>query len=271
MSTREALPLGRPLPGTPVLSHVQLDDRQERGSTPILDSFRITFGNRLLTTPRDANVGNVADWQNEWFPSEGTAYLQMTIQWTELGRDCPTPKFEWRQQREHTYMYPISPRAERLQYEEMKGTGHLGMDGRAVRTCIHVREGIGNRVSAWSNAIWFDIDTERKLVDQGVTETESTPASPEESPRDNQNLISRCEALGFTREEARNLAEMISGHNNPTEDDPIGQRAWNWLKDQMQKGHTALVNIQKTLHTLNGLFEAARKFWGFFSATNGQG
>ena len=270
MSTREELPLGEPLPGTPVLSHVEVDDQREAGHTPILNSFRTTFGNKLLTTPRDTSVGNVGDWQNEWFPPDGTAYLQMTIQWIDMGKDCSAPKFEWRQQREHTHMYPISPRAERLQYEEIKGTGHIGIQGKARRTCIHVREGIGNRVSAWSNAIWFDIDAEGKLVAQGVTETECIPAIPDETLRDNQTLISRCEALGFTREEARNLAELIAGNNNPTEDDPVGQRAWNWLKEQMGKGHTALTNITKTMQTLNGLVEAARRFWGLFSGTNGQ-
>lgn len=270
VNTKHDLPLGRPLPGTPVLSHVEVDDQKEGEHTPILNSFRITFGNKLLTTPRDANVGNVGDWQNEWFPSEGTAYLQMTIQWIEFGRDCPTPRFEWRQQREHIYMYPISPRAERLQYHEMKGTGHLGIQGQPLRTCIHVREGIGNRVSAWSNAIWFDIDVEGKLVGQGIMETECIPNTPEGPLRDNQTLIARCEALGFTREEARNLAELISGNNNPVEEDPVGQRAWNWLKEQMDKGHIALINITRTVQTLSGLVEAASRFWGSISGTNGQ-
>ena len=269
MNKKDDLLLGRPLPGAPFLSHVDVDDQSEPEHTPILNSFRIKFGNKLLTTPRDTTLGNVGDWQNEWFPPEGTAYLQMAIQWIDFGRACPTPTFERRQKREHISMYPVSPRAERLQYEEMKGTGHLGIQGKALRTCIHVREGIGNRVSDWSNAIWFDIDAEGKLIDQGVTETACIPETPEGSLRDDQTLISRCETLGFTREEARSLAELIAGNNNPTEEDPVGQRAWNWLKEQMGKGHTALTNITRALQTLNGLVKAAHSFWGFLSG-NGQ-
>ena len=270
MNTRDELPLGEPLPGTPVLSHVEIEDQRGGGNTPILNSFRITFGNTMLTTPRDMNVGNVGDWQNEWFPPKGAAFLQMTIQWIDFGKDCPTPKFEWRQQREHISMHPISPRAERLQYEEMKRTGHIGIQGEARRTCIHVREGIGDRVSPWSNAIWFDIDAEGKLVAQGVTEAERIPPIPEKALRDDQTLISRCEALGFTREEARKLSDLIKGNNHPSEEDPIGQGAWHWLKEQMNKGHTALINIKQTMQTLNGLVDAARRFWGLFSGTNGK-
>ena len=267
--TREDLPLGKPLPGTPRLSHVDATDQKESEGIPTLNTFRITFGNKLLTTPRDTNVVNVGDWKNEWFPPEGTAYLQMTIQWIEFGNNCPTPTFEWKQQREHTYMYSISPRAERLQYEEIKGTGQLGIQGKACRTCIHVREGIGNRVSGWSNSIWFDVDAEGKLVDQGVTELKRIPETTEEPIRDNQTLISRCEDLGFTREESRTLAKLITENNNPTWDDPIGQRAWNWIKCHMTKGHIALINITRALKTLDRLVAAARKFWGTISGSDG--
>ena len=146
----------------------------------------------------------------------------------------------------------------------------LGKDGEAIRATIRVRESIGNRVSPWSNAIWFDIAVAGFLVEHGMEDSQSMSANLEEAVRNEQTLARRCEALGFTEEEATRLAELISSHNNPTEEDPIGQRAWAWLVERMQEGHIALQNVSKAVRILNELIVLARGFWGRLFGNNGK-
>ena len=263
-SRKEWLALGPPLPKKPYLSDVELRRDGDGRPVAILEKFKVTFGNRLTETPLDARRRKI-DWENEIFPPKGEAWLHKTIQWARIGEACPMPKFEWRQQREHTDMVPVSPRAERLQYAIIKGTGHLRMEGTEVRTSIHVREAIGNRVSPWSNAIWFDVNAEGRLIDYGTTEVRLREENGDRETRSKVTLAERCEALGFTRGEAQKLADLIASHNRPTDEDPIGRVAWDWIREQLGRGHRGAANITKAVRTLNGLIIAARRFWGLLT------
>ena len=255
-------PLGEPLPGTPVLSHAELGSTAD--NKPLLNRLRITFGNELPATPDGMHPGSPGDWIEERFPSEDVSYLHRVTQWIGIGDECPIPTFEWRQGREHTDTHTISPRAARRQFVELRELGHISADGRAWRMCIHVREGIGNRVSDWSNAVWFDVDASGHVVAHAVEDILPPAAAPRKHPGDRRTLVRRCRALGFSDDEAKRLADLIASHNNPTKDDPIGRGAWSWLIEQMNKGHELLRNITTTARTLHGLIEAARKFWDLF-------
>ena len=252
------------LSGTPRLSDAKIRSSGGDGVTAILDSFRVKFGNTLAVTPRDADISTGA-WEEEWYPDGEVCSLHKSVQWIDLGESCPTPRFEWDQQREHTYSIRVSPKAVRLGQHHDRHHGHLGIDSRATRTCIHYREVIGKSVSEWSNGLWFDVDETGRLLDHGYCEIAGETQRHEGERGNLERLEEKCQALGFDDDEARTLAELIAQNNNASFEDPVGVRAWEWLTETVSRTKIWADNISQTIQVLSKVKEAAQAFWGWFT------
>ena len=252
------------LSGTPRLSDVEIGSSGGDGVTAILGSFRVNVGNTLAVTPRDADISTGA-WEEEWYLNGDVCCLHKSVQWIELGEPCTKPRFEWNQQREHTYSIRVSPKAVRLGYHHDRHHGHLGIEGRATRTCIHYREVIGSLVSEWSNGIWFDVDETGRLLDHGYCGGTGEGYHHEGERGNRERLEEKCRALGFDDDEARTLAGLIAQNNNASYEDPVGVRAWDWLTETLARTKVWAENISRTIQVLTKVKEAAQAFWGLFT------
>jgi len=94
------------------------------------------------------------------------------------------------------------------------------------------------------------------------TETTSGAHISLEAKGDRNILIGSIGTLNLTVEEAEKLATLIEGHNDPTEEDPVGQGAWTWIRELMVKGHAAFSNMHKATASLSRIVNAARSYWG---------
>ena len=147
---------------------------------------------------------------------------------------------------------------------------HLGMSEEELRHRHHLKLLVDDGYAEWTGPQQSIV----RITSSGhhrlnPRETSSGSYFNLEAKGDRNILIGSIGTLNFTSSEAEKLADLIEGHNNPTEEDPVGHGAWAWLREQMTKGHVAFSNICKAAMTLDGIISAARTFWGLAKAAMG--
>lgn len=76
-------------------------------------------------------------------------------------------------------------------------------------------------------------------------------------------LIGNIGTVNLTVSESKKLATLIEGHNNPTEEDPVGQGAWTWIRELIPKDtlHSALCPKQLCLSAESSTPRASTGEW----------
>lgn len=149
---------------------------------------------------------------------------------------------------------------------QIMSPAHLGMSEHELRRRHHIQLLIDDGYAEWTGPQ----QSIARITSAGHSRLAPMEKTPDpsgvhvslEARGDRNILIGSIGTLNLTSAEAERLATLIEGHNNPTEEDPIGQGAWAWIRELMAKGDAAFSNIHKATVSLSNIVNAARSYWG---------